>query len=62
MASPESIIVEHYKAIREEEMERFKHRDRYIVWFVMITAGAFGVFTKDSAWWGILAIVPCQIL
>jgi len=52
MAEPESILIAHYKAVREEEMERIRHRDRYIVWYATITATGFGVFVKDNSWWG----------
>lgn len=55
---PESILIAHYQAVREEEMERIKQRDRYIVWFVTLAAAAAGVYTKDTGWWGLLAVMP----
>ena len=58
MADLEPILIAHYRAVREEEMERLKHRDRYIVWFVTLSAAAAGVYTKDAGWWGLLAILP----
>lgn len=58
MAEPESILIAHYQAVREEEMERIRHRDRYVVWYATLSTAAAGVFIKDSEWWGLMAAIP----
>lgn len=58
MADVEPIIIAHYQAVREEEMERLRHRDKYIVWYITLTAASVGIFIKNNSWWGLLLAIP----
>lgn len=58
MSNPESIIVEHYKTVRDEELERIRQRDKYVTQFVMGTGVIGGVVIADDKWWGLLLIIP----
>lgn len=58
MPDPESILTTHYEAVRDEEMERIRLRDLYLVWYATVSAAAAGVYLKDRSWWGLLASVP----
>lgn len=58
MADPETILTEHYKAVREEEMERIRHRDQYLILFVSASGVIGGVYVTDPKWWGLLVVVP----
>ncbi|MCH8266499.1 MAG: hypothetical protein IH846_03165 [Acidobacteria bacterium] len=58
MADPETILTEHYKAVREEEMERIRHRDQYLILFVSASGVIGGVYITDPKWWGLLVVVP----
>ncbi len=58
MAEPEAILIEHYKAVRDEEMERIRHRDQYLVLFVSSSGLVGGIYINNPKWWGLLAVVP----
>jgi hypothetical protein len=58
MAEPEAILAEHYKAVREEEMERIRHRDQYLILYSTAAGVLGGFFIKDQAWWGLLLAIP----
>lgn len=57
MPDIESIMTTHYRAVREEEIERIRLRDRYLVWYATTSAAAAGMYLKDASWWGLLATI-----
>lgn len=58
VALGEAIICEHYKAVREEEMERIRQREKYMFYFLTGTGGAFGVFLANNTFSWILLAIP----
>jgi hypothetical protein len=58
MADPEAILTEHYKAVRDEEMERLRHRDQYLILYVTGIGVVAGIYLKDQTWWGLVLVVP----
>lgn len=58
MPEPELIISEHYKAVREEEMERLRHRDQYLIQFIIGSGIIGGVYVSNPKWWILLNIIP----
>jgi hypothetical protein len=58
LANPEAILSEHYKAVREEEMERLRHRDQYLILYVTGIGIIAGFYLRDQRWWGLVLIVP----
>jgi hypothetical protein len=62
MADPEAILTAHYEAVREEEMERIRLRDNYLVWYATAAGAAGGIYLQDQAWWGLLLAIPILTL
>ena len=58
MGEVADILVAHYNAVREEEMERIRHRDQYVTQFSIAVAAIAGVYVSNPAWWGLVALVP----
>lgn len=54
----ESIIVAHYKAVREESMTRLKQRDQVLLFFITGSTVVFGFYLKYPETWAILSIIP----